>query len=59
MEDFPSNLKDVFFPGRESREWASWDGHSIDVVIGMDNADLFPMPIAWRDSLILSKKCFV
>ena len=21
----------------------------------MDNADLFPMPLAWRDSLILSK----
>ena len=53
VEDIPFNLKNVFFPGCESREWATWDGHSIDVVIGMDNADLFPMPLAWRDSFIL------
>ena len=55
VEDLPTNLKSVFFPGCESREWATWDGHSIDIVIGMDNADLFPMPLAGRDSLILSK----
>ena len=55
MEDIPTNLKNIFFLGCESREWATWDGHSIDIVIGMDNADLFPMPLAWRDSLILSK----
>ena len=55
VEDIPTNHKKVFFPGCESREWATKDGHSIDVVMGMDNADLFPMPLAWRDSLILSK----
>ena len=55
VEDIPTNLKNIFFPGCESREWATWDGHSIDVVIGMDNAHLFLMPLAWRDSLILSK----
>ena len=55
VEDIPTNLKSIFFPGCERREWATWDDHSIDVVIGMDNSDLFPMPLAWRDSLILSK----
>ena len=35
--------------------WATWDGRAVDVVVGMDNADLFPMPLAWRDALILSK----
>ena len=55
VEDLPTNLKSFFFPGCESREWATWDGQSVDIVIGMDNADLFPMPLAWRDSLILSK----
>ena len=34
VEDIPSNLKNVFFPGCESREWATWDGRSVDVVIG-------------------------
>ena len=55
VEDLPANLKSFFFPGCESREWATWDGQSVDIVIGMDNADLFPMPLAWRDALILSK----
>ena len=55
MEDLPNNLKDVFFPGCEGGKWATWDGQSVDIVIGMDNADLFPMPLAWRDALILSK----
>ena len=32
---------------------------AVDIVIGMDNADLFPMPLAWRDSLILSKSLLV
>ena len=55
MEDLPTNLKNIFFPGCESREWATWDDQPVDIVIGMDNADLCPMPLAWRDSLILSK----
>ena len=55
MEDLPNDLKDIFFPGCEEGRWATWDGHAVDVVIGMDNADLFPMPLAWRDALILSK----
>ena len=55
VEDVPNDLKDVFFPGCEEGRWATWDGRAVDVVVGMDNADLFPMPLAWRDALILSK----
>jgi hypothetical protein len=53
MEDLPEQIKNIFFPGCEDR-WAACGGMPVDIVIGMDNADLFPKPIAWRDGLTLS-----
>jgi hypothetical protein len=53
VEDVPEQLKNMFFPGCEDK-WAACGGRPVDIVIGMDNADLHPKPIAWRDALTLS-----